>query len=54
MLDGAGMKNLFFTENARLGWYKKKLLLLNILDGAGTKRLFSLKILVGHVYKKLH
>ena len=36
----------FFKENFRQGWYKKSFLTLNS-GGAGTKKLFLLKMIVG-------
>ena len=49
-------KNPLFTDNARRGWYKNssfKLILLNILSGAGKEKLNSLKTVEGADIKGL-
>ena len=64
MLEGGWYKKAPLAQYVRRGWRKKPLFtedawlvgikrLLYILRGASTKKLFSLKVLVGHVYKKL-
>ena len=47
MLRGAWHEKAVLAENARWDYYiKKKLFQLNMLGGAGKKKLFSLKMLV--------